>query len=139
MANEKDFIASLETLEMESDGGIVFSAVDPAEIPIGDQLKLFSTADLLMAPHGASLTWLVLQPPTCSQVIEFKATGNYHYENLAHYAGVSHRFLEARPPMAWGSSTFNANVPGAVEAVVAAKANWEECVKEIEWARAALL
>jgi capsular polysaccharide biosynthesis protein len=68
--------------------------VDTAQLSMARQIRLFSQAEMICAPHGAGLTNLLWCPPGC-QVLELCASNflNGVYEGLAECVGANYRYL----------------------------------------------
>lgn len=98
--------------------------LDPPELSMQKQVEIFSDTDLLIGPHGASLTWSMLLTP-CGQLLEFVDGGDYHYFNVAHYLGKKHNSLQG--PFGWGSSGFRANVDETLAKVEQIFSEWNTC------------
>lgn len=101
--------------------------VSPSELSAEEQVKLFSDTDLLIGPHGASLTWSLFLRQ-CGQVVEFCTGSEFHYVNLAHYVGKPHSCLQG--PSGWGASSFQANVNETLKKVTDIYSQWTACIKQ---------
>ena len=67
---------------------MTISAPPLAEMPILEQLRLFSGTDLMIGPHGAGLTYILFTPDNAG-LIELFIDGsgvNQHFHNAAHFA-----------------------------------------------------
>jgi len=98
--------------------------ISPETMSLVEQVQEFADADFVLSAHSAALMWLYLMPQ-CGQVLEFFASGNYHYVNMAHYAGLDHHSLGQ---MSWGTDSFNADVPEVLRVKDAATEAWKTCI-----------
>ena len=74
MQNEADFVVAVTHFARSQGSGVAFETVHMESLSMQEQVSKVSSASLLIAPHGASLTWLILmQDRQCSTVIEFEA------------------------------------------------------------------
>jgi len=75
-----------------------FSIVELESKPWEEQLALFSTAEVILAPHGAALANLVFCEPR-ALIAEIGSRSGYKefYLQLAASAQLRYRFIEARP------------------------------------------
>ncbi|MDD4600824.1 hypothetical protein SDC9_11413 [bioreactor metagenome] len=94
VVNEKELITFL------SDFG--FSAVLPGSLSLAEQISIFSSAQVVIAPHGAGLTNLLFCNPG-TKVIEFFSPNyvRHHYWWLANHLGLDYYYFEGlgdRPP-----------------------------------------
>jgi hypothetical protein len=123
---EVDADAMMERLmsTLMSSGKFDVHAVVPASMSIEEQVELFSNTDILIAPHGASLTWEILLPE-CGQVIEYCDGEDFHFVNFAHYAGKKHTCL--RGPRGWGAMSFSADADATLQAVQRIEKEWRVC------------
>jgi len=110
--------------ELRRTGEFDVRTVELQSMTIDDQVKLFSDTDLIIAPHGASLTWQILLPE-CGQVIEFCDGADRHFVNIAHYAGNKHTCLQG--PSGWGAKSFIADVDATLARVKEIKGEWNTC------------
>jgi hypothetical protein len=71
-----------------------WAIIDTEQLPLAQQIRLFSRAEMICAPHGAGLTNLLWCPPGC-KVLELCASTylNGVYEGLSQCLGLSHRYL----------------------------------------------
>jgi hypothetical protein len=71
-----------------------WAIIDTEQLPLAQQIALFSRAEMICAPHGAGLTNLLWSPPGC-QVLELCASSflNGVYEGLAECLGLRYRYL----------------------------------------------
>ena len=68
--------------------------VDTAQLSMARQIRLFSQAEMICAPHGAGLTNLLWCQPGCKVLELFASTFlNGVYEGLAECVGVHYRYL----------------------------------------------
>ena len=61
----------------------------------GDQVKFFSTVDILISPHGAQLTGLTFMP-NCGQILELTPKGYhipYYFGSLANASGLGYGYV----------------------------------------------
>jgi len=65
------------------------STHDFAALPIAGQMALATATDVLVGTHSAALTFLIYLPPHAC-VVEFATNDDWHYDNLALYAGICH-------------------------------------------------
>ena len=71
-----------------------WAIIDTEQLPLGIQIRLFSQAEMICAPHGAGLTNLLWSPPGC-KVLELCASTylNGIYEGLAECLALQYRYL----------------------------------------------
>lgn len=71
-----------------------WAIIDTEQLPLARQIRLFSRAEMICAPHGAGLTNLLWCPPGC-KVLELCASTflNGVYEGLAECLALRYRFL----------------------------------------------
>jgi hypothetical protein len=71
-----------------------WAIIDTEELPLAQQIGLFSRAEMICAPHGAGLTNLLWCPPGC-KVLELCVSSflNGVYEGLAEWLGLRYRYL----------------------------------------------
>jgi hypothetical protein len=71
-----------------------WAIIDTEQLPMARQIRLFSRAEMICAPHGAGLTNLLWAPVGC-KVLELCASTflNGVYEGLAECLALKHRFL----------------------------------------------
>jgi capsular polysaccharide biosynthesis protein len=71
-----------------------WAIIDTEELPLVQQIRLFSSAEMICAPHGAGLTNLLWCPPGC-KVLELCASTylNGVYEGLAESLALRYRYL----------------------------------------------
>jgi capsular polysaccharide biosynthesis protein len=71
-----------------------WAIIDTEQLPLAQQIRLFSRAEMICAPHGAGLTNLLWCPPGC-KVLELCASTflNGVYEGLAECTALRHRYL----------------------------------------------
>lgn len=66
---------------------------DMSKLPIATQIALASATDVLVGTHSAAMTYLLYMPPH-GCLVEFATPTDFHYDNLAQYAGICHiRFV----------------------------------------------
>ena len=58
------------------------------DMPIAQQLELATNTDVLVGTHSAAFTFLLYLPPS-AHVVEFATVTDWHYDNLASYAGIA--------------------------------------------------
>jgi hypothetical protein len=86
VANEPEVIAALAKVGIES--------CQPETLSFGEQIRLFQSARLVVAPHGAALANIVFCPPGATVVEVFsRHYFNDCYQNLAREAGLAHHAL----------------------------------------------
>lgn len=95
-------------------------------ISFRDQLALVRTTAVLIATHGASLTFEIFLPP-CSQVVEFTTPSYPHYQYLAKLFEVGYH-PTAGPP-AWSSMSYTIDVKRATQVVAEARATRLACLQ----------
>ena len=71
-----------------------FSIVDPEQLSLAQQMRLFMEAEVICGLHGGAFTNMVWCSPGC-QVVEFLGEGflNGGYEGIAQCLDLQHRFL----------------------------------------------
>ena len=79
-----------------------FVAVDPAAMPVAEQIAVFATAELIVAPHGAALANLIFARPGAA-VVELFPAGCLlpdFWRLACGVDGLAYRYLSApgRPP-----------------------------------------
>ena len=94
VVNEKEIITFL------SDFG--FRAVLPGSLSLAEQISIFSSAQVVIAPHGAGLTNLLFCSPE-TKVIEFFSPNyvRHYYWWIANHLGLDYYYFESlgdRPP-----------------------------------------
>lgn len=87
------------------------------------QISLVANTDILVATHGAQLTWMVVQP-TCAQVVEIYPQP--HYRHMAAMFG--HGYHGVRAPISWGTSRYAVDIQKTLAGVQKAKKAWETCI-----------
>ena len=96
LINEGDIIDELKSKD--------FKIIDPNNISIIDQIKLFSSAEVIISPTGSALTNIIFAPKD-AQVIEItpKYSNNYEeifknrYSDICKIIGLNYKFIEADP------------------------------------------
>lgn len=132
-----DALSSRETYQLESNalalvgsflkqGTRRVTVLSPETLTLVEQVQEFADADFVLSPHAASLTWMYLMPQ-CGQVLEFCTGADFHYVNIAHYAGMHHRCLSGL--RGWGTPSFKANVADVLRQKDAATKAWQTCVQ----------
>jgi capsular polysaccharide biosynthesis protein len=88
----RPILNELEILEYFQQRG--WAIVDTAQLSMARQIRLFSQAEMICAPHGAGLTNLLWCQPGC-RVLELCARTflNGVYEGLAECVGANYRYL----------------------------------------------
>jgi len=88
----RPILNEIEILEYFQQNGWVI--VDTEQLPMARQIRLFSQAEMICAPHGAGLTNLLWCQPGC-KVLELCASTflNGVYEGLAECVGANYRHL----------------------------------------------
>jgi capsular polysaccharide biosynthesis protein len=83
-----------------------FMLVELESVSWGEQIKLFSNADVVLAPHGAALANIVFCRPK-TLVAEIGTRSGYleFYWSLASSAALDYQFLEARPRVEPGADS----------------------------------
>ena len=96
--NEKVLLEFLEKKDFE-----IFQMDDKS---IEEQAKIFSSAEIIVAPHGAALTNLLFVSPE-TRIIEILPNGytNNCFSVLASHAGAKHFYLQGQPTEAFNSNT----------------------------------
>jgi hypothetical protein len=92
--NEPDVLALLEPLG--------FEALDPATLPVQEQIRTFAEADVIVAAHGAALANLSFCSPGAAVVELFPSASTVPcYYNLAWAVpGLEYRYLSGAGPVA---------------------------------------
>lgn len=88
----RPILNELEILEYFQQNG--WGIVDTAQLSLAQQIRLFSQAEMICAPHGAGLTNLLWCQPGC-KVLELCVSTflNGVYEGLAECVGANYRYL----------------------------------------------
>lgn len=97
------------------------------ELNISEQIRTVNSADLILATHGASLTWMTVLSHKCSIVLEFCTGADFHFVNLAHHAGVKHRCLHGTYH---GSPSYFINIPETLIALKEIEYEWISCINK---------
>ncbi len=86
-----------------------FEIVDLSNINLMDQMKIFSNAKNIIAPHGAGLSWLFLCNPKVN-IIEIRSlvNDNFLYNKIAGILGLNYKYYYER---AYGYERFNISNP----------------------------
>jgi hypothetical protein len=72
MGNEDQFFSALSQYAHQTNA--IFNVVYPEHLTVPEQVNIMHRADLLVAPHGAAETWMVvMRDKKCGTVIEFVA------------------------------------------------------------------
>jgi hypothetical protein len=98
-----------------------FEAVDPGALPLAEQIALFSSADVIVAPHGAALTNVMFMP-VGGRVVEIYSSSHLEpcFFDLARVAGLRHTgVLGPAVTPAWDSD-FSVDSDAVADAVRAA-------------------
>ena len=92
MGKVRPILNEIEILEYFRKNG--WAIVDAEQLPMARQIRLFSQAEMICAPHGAGLTNLLWCQPGC-KVLELCASTflNGVYEGLAECVGANYRYL----------------------------------------------
>lgn len=98
--NEKELIDLL--------GQFDFEVIDPGKLNFKEQLKRFSKAKIVIAPHGAALSHIV-NFPTSAKVLELNGDSDvrWHIRKMARDLGIDHFVLLGRN---YGDGTFLVNL-----------------------------
>jgi hypothetical protein len=64
-----------------------FEFIDPSELSISRQIKLFSSADIIAGPHGAGWTNMIFAPSHVQGLMLLGPQSSYLYSNIAHLIG----------------------------------------------------
>jgi capsular polysaccharide biosynthesis protein len=93
-----------------------WAIIDTEQLPLPRQIRLFSRAEMICAPHGAGLTNLLWCPPGC-QVLELCASTflNGVYEGLAECLALRYRFLISEGDFTYRSRVKLNELEGALE------------------------
>jgi len=127
MSNEAELVHRLSREATQDRPARAVQVIELSGLPVAEQFRVVMAADGIVGTHGAGLTWLLALSGSCSTVVEIKAEGNYHYENLAYLFGKPHVFA---PGTYWGATQFTAKIAAVVETVDAAESRWRRCVGE---------
>jgi len=96
-------------------------------LSVSEQLDAIANTDLLISPHSAALSWMLVLP-LCAQVLEIYASGNFQFVNYAKLAGVEHHFV-TNVGISWGTPEFTLDVKLIVQEALAARGRREKCLK----------
>lgn len=112
-AVKRGFLNEPEVIDRLREAG--FAIVDPGEMSIDDQIKLFSDVEIIAAPGGAALSNLVFAPPS-TKVLVFSADAilSETFTSLASAIGQSYVLCAgaslARPDRYWIWSRFDFSI-----------------------------
>ena len=121
--NDPNFRSHLQTAVRKA--GATIREVQLETLSIPEQADVIANTDILISPHGAALSWMMLLPP-CAQVLEICAEGMFQFGNYAKLMGIDHVCVQ--PSIDWGSWKFNASVANMVQEAAAAKRRRYECL-----------
>lgn len=95
-ASVRRLLNESELLPLLKDAG--FAIIELESLPWPEQVRLFSNAEILLAPHGAGFASIVFCKPN-TVVTEIVTRAGYldFYLHLAASAGLRYHFLEAHP------------------------------------------
>ena len=94
LVNESELVEQLERM------GIVAVALE--QLTLGEQIELFRSAELIVAPHGAGLTNCIFASPGC-RVVELLMDSyvNWCFRNLAGLCGLEYDCIIGRTLHEW--------------------------------------
>jgi hypothetical protein len=86
LINQRDIELALRDLNLR--------VVDPGTMPLREQINLFGNAELIIAPHGAALSHLVVAPSSCL-VVELNGDVDvrWHYSKVCWELGLQYRYV----------------------------------------------
>ena len=87
ISNEQELLVALRA-ETVSARALVMDQTSS----LTEQLKAVAASQLLIGAHGAALFWLIVLP-LCGAVFEFGTGADHHYQMLASYVGIRHRYV----------------------------------------------
>jgi hypothetical protein len=137
--------------EIMTDNGRNISLTYFEDATFAEQVEFFSSADILISPHGAQLTGLPFMP-NCGTVLEIFPKGYYHpfyFGSLAAASGLNHNFISMTKKGDWRNEaartmqTFKARkhakrekmcpttdaVVGVVKQLIS---QWQDCCAEFQ-------
>eukprot|EP00435_Cladocopium_sp_Y103_P008401 s1631_g2.t1 len=120
---DPDFRSHMETTVHMLGARVQEVQLETLSIP--EQANAIANTDILIGPHGAALSWMMVLPP-CAQVLESCALGMFQFGNYAKLMGIDHVCVE--PSIDWGSAKFNTSVANMVQEAAAAKRRRYECL-----------
>lgn len=85
--NEESLIQKLQQLE--------FHCMKMTDYSLRDQIYIFSLADVIVAPHGASLAFLLFANPNVT-IFEMNGQGRRHYSHIAWYNWLEYHRIPAK-------------------------------------------
>jgi capsular polysaccharide biosynthesis protein len=94
LVNESELVEQLERM------GILAVALE--QLTLGEQIELFRSAELIIAPHGAGLTNCIFAPPGC-RIVELLMDSyvNWCFRNLAGLCGLEYDCIIGRTLHEW--------------------------------------
>ena len=110
-----------------TEAGAVVQELQLETLSVSEQLDAIANTDLLISPHSAALSWMLVLP-LCAQVLEIYASGNFQFANYANLAGVEHHFVTIAG-VGWGTKKFTLDVKLIVQEALAARGRREKCLK----------
>eukprot|EP01065_Artemidia_motanka_P048514 TRINITY_DN7826_c0_g1_i3.p2 TRINITY_DN7826_c0_g1~~TRINITY_DN7826_c0_g1_i3.p2 ORF type:complete len:343 (+),score=101.72 TRINITY_DN7826_c0_g1_i3:801-1829(+) len=112
MTNRDQLVSRLR--QVCAGAGCELKDVDFPSINIREQVRRASEADIMIGTHGAALTFCLFMP-THGTLIEYATGADFHYANMARYAGLSYVQLRGT---SHGSPSFIADVSATAAAVI---------------------
>jgi hypothetical protein len=96
ISNEKEFLDMIRTAVPNSE----VRAVDFAQMPSARQIAMVRDADILVAMHGAAMTYIPLLAPHAGvfEIATVTFSVRVHFEYFSHYAGVLYGKLQVPDP-----------------------------------------
>ena len=110
-----------------TEAGAVVQELQLETLSVSEQLDAIANTDLLISPHSAALSWMLVLP-LCAQVLEIYANRLFQFVNYANLAGVEHHFVTIAG-VGWGTQKFTLDVKLIVQEALAARGRREKCLK----------
>ena len=119
ISNEQELLVALRA-ETVSARALVMDQTSS----LTEQLKAVAASQLLIGAHGAALFWLIVLP-LCGAVFEFGTGADHHYQMLASYVGIRHRYVG--PGFSHGSPRIVADVKATINQLKKERVQLQQC------------
>eukprot|EP00434_Breviolum_minutum_P024877 symbB.v1.2.021970.t1/scaffold1899.1/size238565/6 len=119
ISNEQELLVALRA-ETVSARALVMDQTSS----LTEQLKAVAASQLLIGAHGAALFWLIVLP-LCGAVFEFGTGADHHYQMLASYVGIRHRYVG--PGFSHGSPRIVADVKATIHQLKKERVQLQQC------------
>ena len=128
ISNEQELLVALRA-ETVSARALVMDQTSS----LTEQLKAVAASQLLIGAHGAALFWLIVLP-LCGAVFEFGTGADHHYQMLASYVGIRHRYVG--PGFSHGSPRIVADVKATIHQLKKERVQLQQCSVDLpQWER----